>query len=95
MQDVILDTLLDVLKLIPFLFLTYLLMEYIEHKTSEKSESAIKRAGKFGPVIGGLLGILTGAAAGAVAGNTVGRLLDENVFRIWRCDSCGYEWRAA
>lgn len=58
MQDVILDTLLDVLKLIPFLFLTYLLMEYIEHKTSEKSESVIKRAGKFGPVIGGLLGIV-------------------------------------
>ena len=48
----------------------------------------------FGTAIGGLLGILTGAAAGAVAGNTVGRLLDENVFRIWRCDSCGYEWRA-
>lgn len=58
MSDVILDTLLDTLKLIPFLFLTYLLMEYIEHKTGEKAELAIKRAGKFGPVIGGLLGIV-------------------------------------
>ena len=49
----------------------------------------------IGTAIGGLLGILTGAAAGAVAGNTVGRLLDENVFRIWKCGTCGHVWRAA
>ena len=49
----------------------------------------------FGTTVGGLLGVLTGAAAGAVAGNTVGRLLDENVLRIWHCDSCGFSWRAA
>ena len=49
----------------------------------------------FGTVIGGLLGILTGAAAGAVAGNTVGKLVDENVIRFYRCENCGYEWRAA
>ena len=57
MSEVIIDTLLDVLKLIPFLFVTYLVMEYIEHKTSEKSEAVIGRAGRFGPVIGGLLGM--------------------------------------
>ena len=33
-------------------------MEFIEHKTSEKSKTAIGKAGKFGPVIGGLLGII-------------------------------------
>ena len=49
----------------------------------------------FGTVIGGILGVLTGAAAGAVAGNTVGKLLDENVFRQYRCPDCGYTWRAA
>ena len=49
----------------------------------------------FGTVVGGLLGILTGAAAGAVAGNTVGKLIDENAFRIWRCGSCGHTWRVA
>ena len=31
------DTLLDGIRLLPFLFVTYLVMEYIEHKTSEKS----------------------------------------------------------
>ena len=56
--DTLLDTLLDTLKLIPFLFLTYLLMEFIEHKTSDKAEHIIKKAGRFGPVLGGLLGIV-------------------------------------
>ena len=49
----------------------------------------------IGTMIGGILGILSGAAGGAVAGNTVGKLLDENVFRIYCCDSCGFQWRAA
>lgn len=58
MQEIILDTLIDVLKLIPFLFLVFFLMEYMEHKLSEKSNKAIKKAGKFGPVLGSLLGAL-------------------------------------
>ena len=49
----------------------------------------------FGTVVGGLLGILTGAAAGAVAGNTVGKLIDENVMRMYQCENCNYQWRAA
>ena len=56
MIDAILDGLIDTLKLLPFLFITYLLMEYIEHKTSEKSKEKIKKSGRFGPVFGGLLG---------------------------------------
>lgn len=58
MLEVIQDTLLDSIKLLPFLFLTYLLMEYIEHKTSKKAKDTIKKSGKFGPLLGSLLGIL-------------------------------------
>lgn len=58
MFDVLIDTLLDNLKLLGFLFLTYLLMEFIEHKTSEKAEDSIRKAGAFGPVIGGVLGVV-------------------------------------
>lgn len=58
MLDVIVETLIDTLKLIPFLFLTYLAMEYLEHKTGEKTQKLIKKAGRFGPVLGGLLGIV-------------------------------------
>ena len=58
MKTILLDTLADTLKLIPFLFLTYLLMEFIEHRMGEKSEESIRKAGRFGPLIGGLLGLV-------------------------------------
>lgn len=38
MLEVIEDALIDSVKLLPFLFITYLIMEYIEHKTSDKSK---------------------------------------------------------
>ena len=57
MLDIIKDTLIDGVKLLPFLFVTYLLMEYIEHKMKNKSKEAIKKSGKFGPFFGSLLGI--------------------------------------
>ncbi len=58
MLEIIEDTLIDSIKLIPFLFITYLIMEYIEHKTKDKTKETIKKSGKFGPLIGGVLGIV-------------------------------------
>ena len=58
MIDAILDAVLDSLKILPFLFITYLLMEYLEHKTIEKSKNFIKKTGKWGPIFGGLLGAI-------------------------------------
>ncbi len=56
MKDIILDTLLDTIKLIPFLFVTFLILEYVEHKFSKKNKDKISKAGKFGPILGSLLG---------------------------------------
>ena len=58
MKEVIIDTLLDSLKLLPFLFLTYLLMEFIEHKAGDRAAAAIGSAGKYGPLLGSLLGVV-------------------------------------
>ena len=58
MWEIVEDALIDSIKLIPFLFVTYLIMEYIEHKTKDKTKEAIKKSGKFGPLIGSLLGIV-------------------------------------
>ena len=58
MTHVILHTLKDTIKILPFLFITYLIMEYLEHKTSEKSKNVIKKSGKFGPIFGGVLGAI-------------------------------------
>ena len=57
MLEIIEETLIDAIKLLPFLFITYLIMEYIEHKMGEKSKNTIKKSGKLGPIIGSILGI--------------------------------------
>ena len=55
--EILKETSVDTIKLIPFLFITYLVMEYIEHKTSNKVKISIEKSGKFGPLLGGILGI--------------------------------------
>ena len=57
MLEIIEDTLIDAIKLLPFLFITYLIMEYIEHKMGHKTKQAIKKSGKWGPIIGSILGV--------------------------------------
>lgn len=58
MFDMVMDAAMDSIKLIPFLFLTYLLMEWLEHKTGAAARERIRKAGKLGPVWGGLLGVI-------------------------------------
>jgi len=76
MVEVIIDTLIDAIKLLPFLFITYLLMEYLEHKTGHKSKELVKKSGKLGPLFGGILGIFpqcgfSAAAASLYAGRVI------------------------
>ena len=69
MKDIILDTLLDSVKLLPFLFITFLIMEYIEHKFSKKSKEKISKAGKYGPVVGSFLGAIPQCGFSVMATN--------------------------
>lgn len=69
-------TLLDTAKLLPFLFLTYLLMEYLEHRSGGATERILRGSGKVGPLFGSLLGALpqcgfSAAAAGLYAGRVI------------------------
>lgn len=82
MLDALTDSVADSVKLLPFLFLTYLFMEFLEHKTGSAAREKIRTAGKFGPVWGGLLGVIpqcgfSAAASSLYAGRviTVGTLL--------------------
>jgi uncharacterized membrane protein YraQ (UPF0718 family) len=69
MLDVIVDTLLDGLKLLPFLFLAFLIIELIEHKLSKKSKQLISKSNKFGPLIGSLLGVIPQCGFSVMATN--------------------------
>ena len=74
--DAIWDGTLDTLKLIPFLFITYLVMEWVEHRTSDHTKTAIRKAGRLGPLAGGVLGVIpqcgfSAAAASLYAGRVI------------------------
>ena len=58
MQDVLQDVFHDALPMMPFLFLTYLLMEYLEHKSNDRFQKRLESARALGPLIGGILGIV-------------------------------------
>lgn len=80
--EVLLDTVIDSIRLLPFLFLTYLVMEMLEHHAGAKMQERIRTAGKLGPVWGGLLGVVpqcgfSTAGSSLYAGRiiTVGTLL--------------------
>ena len=58
LEHIIIHTLEDMLKLLPFLFLVFWAMEVMEHGFGHKSQAVIEKAGKAGPFLGGLLGAL-------------------------------------
>lgn len=66
--DVLADSVIDTLKLIPFLFVTYLAMEALEHFASNKVKETVERADAAGPVAGALLGALPQCGFSAMAG---------------------------
>ena len=67
MIDIILDALLDTAKLIPYLFITFIIIELIEHKLD--NEKILKKSNKFGPIIGGILGALPQCGISTMASN--------------------------
>ncbi|MBO5667330.1 MAG: arsenic efflux protein, partial [Firmicutes bacterium] len=81
LEHILIHTLEDTLKLLPFLFLVFWAMEILEHSFSHKTQAVIEKAGTAGPFLGGTLGALpqcgfsimvTNLYAGRVA--TVGTL---------------------
>lgn len=81
MLDVLLDTLLDCLKVLPFLFLAYLLIEYVEHRASDKFIKNLTRVGRGGPALGALLGLVPQCGFSVAAANLfASRLITAGTF---------------
>lgn len=74
--EVIADSCADSIRLLPFLFFTYLVMEYLEHRAGERMQDVIRKSGKAGPAIGGLLGVFPQCGFSAAASNLyAGRII--------------------
>ena len=76
MLHLIEHTLKDTITILPFLFLSYLLMEWLEHRAGERAARVLGRAGRVGPLLGGLLGVVpqcgfSASAAGLYAGRVI------------------------
>ena len=69
MLDILLDTIIDSLKILPFLLLAYLVIELIEKKAGDRTTKVIQKSGKFGPILGGILGIVPQCGFSAAAAN--------------------------
>ncbi len=74
--DAVTDSFIDGVKLLPFLFLTYLAMEYLEHRAGQRMQEAIRSAGRGGPAIGSVLGLFPQCGFSTVASNLyAGRII--------------------
>lgn len=69
MVDSLLDALIDTLKLLPYLLVTFLVLEFIEHKFTKKNQEVLSKNKKYGPAVGGLLGALPQCGFSSMAAN--------------------------
>lgn len=69
MIEIIEDTLIDGLKLLPFLLLAFLVIELLEHKLSNKNEKIIAKSGKFSPIVAAVLGVFPQCGFSVLATN--------------------------
>ena len=69
MIDCLTDGLIDTLKLLPYLFITFVILELIEHKLSKKNQKILTKNKKYGPLVGGILGALPQCGFSSMAAN--------------------------
>lgn len=85
MFDSILDALLDTVKIVPYLFVTFLLLEIIEHKFNKKTQKIITKYKKYGPILGGIFGGFPQCGFSAMGANlyTVGIITKGTLISIF------------
>ncbi|MBQ2639687.1 MAG: arsenic efflux protein [Bacilli bacterium] len=69
MTECIIDGVIDTLKLLPYLLITFIIIEYIEHKLSKKNQKVLVENEKYGPILGGILGAIPQCGFSSMAAN--------------------------
>ena len=102
---IFLDALIDTVKTLPFLFIAFLLIEYLEHKAEDKIQHLFTRAGSAGPLIGTILGCVPQCGFSVMSANlyssgiiTLGTLIavflatsDEAIILLATAENGGFE----
>lgn len=85
LPEIALHTILDTLKIVPFLFLTYFFMELLEHKSGNIATNWLKTSGKIGPLAGALVGAFPQCGFSAAAtGFYTGRIITTgSLIAVW------------
>ena len=80
--DILLDAAIDCVKMLPFLFLAFLLIEALEHYSSDFTKKLMVKVDKAGPVVGAIVGCVPQCGFSVMAANlysggiiTVGTLI--------------------
>ena len=80
--DILLDAAMDCGKILPFLFLAFLLIEALEHYSSDFTKKLMVKVDKAGPVVGAIVGCVPQCGFSVMAANlysggiiTVGTLI--------------------
>ena len=69
MMELIIDGVMDALKLLPYLFITFIILEFLEHKLSKKNEMILSKNKKYGPIVGAMLGAIPQCGFSTMAAN--------------------------
>ena len=67
--DAVMDTTFDCLKMLPFLFVAFILIEALEHYSSDFTAKALAKVGKAGPVVGAVAGCVPQCGFSVMAAN--------------------------
>lgn len=69
LKDIIIDTGIDCLKMLPFLFAAFLILEALEHYSGEFTNKVLVRVGAAGPIFGALAGCVPQCGFSVMAAN--------------------------
>ena len=56
--EILSDAIIDTLKVLPFLFVAFLVIEFLEHRAQDSIKNIFSRVGSAGPLVGTLLGCI-------------------------------------
>lgn len=68
-MEILIETFMDSMKMLPFLFLAFLLIEILERYSGGMTENLLKKVGKAGPIVGALLGCVPQCGFSVLAAN--------------------------